>query len=199
MFIKSNIGSLILAETESDGMSIAKRSPPNPSRRTGTSSGGFTASRNGDGGNRLAAGFLLPPFCVSVKTVNTFAGNRFFIQYLSNPLPPKTPATLVLSVVSLNAGATASQEHSRQIVNPIAVDWLPLVSRGFSPVIDRAEDDAVAILLVGDPADLLGAGQDFLVNDLELCIDKIQSRLVELSITPAPCCQCKLPDAACRS
>ena len=35
------------------------------SRMTGTNSGGFTASRHGDSGNRLAAGEILPPFCVS--------------------------------------------------------------------------------------------------------------------------------------
>ena len=32
------------------------------SRKTGTNSGGFSVSRNGDSGNRLAAGEILPPF-----------------------------------------------------------------------------------------------------------------------------------------
>jgi len=35
------------------------------SRNTGTNSDGFTASRCGDSGKRLAAGEILPPFCVS--------------------------------------------------------------------------------------------------------------------------------------
>ena len=38
------------------------------------SSGGFTASRTGDGGNRLAAGEILPPFCVSGGIVAAIGG-----------------------------------------------------------------------------------------------------------------------------
>ena len=45
----------------------------------GSNSGPFTASRNGDCGNRLAAGEILPPFCVSGAVSREFAagaGNR---------------------------------------------------------------------------------------------------------------------------
>ena len=38
-------------------------------RKTGTNNVGFSDSRNGDYGNRLAPGIILPPFCVYARRV----------------------------------------------------------------------------------------------------------------------------------
>ena len=50
----------IVAGIEPDGLSIAQIMKI--SRKTGTNSGDFTASRKGDCGTRLAAEKILPPF-----------------------------------------------------------------------------------------------------------------------------------------
>ena len=50
----------IVAGAEPDGLSVVQFMKT--SRKTGTNNGDFSVSQNGDSGNRLAAGAILPPF-----------------------------------------------------------------------------------------------------------------------------------------
>ena len=50
----------IVNGAEPDGLSVVQFMKT--SRKTGANNGGFSVSRNGDSGKRLAAGEILPPF-----------------------------------------------------------------------------------------------------------------------------------------